>query len=128
MGVFTVEIEIGDPDGQRFERLEAVVDTGATYTVVPAARLRRLGVVPSVSSPFELADGTMRDFDIGQTQVRVDGQEVTTLVVFGEDQAEPLLGAYTLGGLRLASDPVRRRLFSVPGRLAYASPIRSKPV
>ena len=27
-GVFKVEVEIGDPDGQRFERLEALVDIG----------------------------------------------------------------------------------------------------
>ena len=117
MDVFQVSIEIGDPRGERYERVDAVVDTGATYTLAPASRLRSLGVDPHAIAPFELADGSIREFDIGQTLVRVDGQEVTTLVVFGDEGVEPLLGAYTLEGLRLAADQVRRRLVSVPGRL-----------
>ena len=32
MGVFRVPVEIGDLDGTRFERIEALVDTGASYT------------------------------------------------------------------------------------------------
>ena len=117
MGVFHVPIEIGDPQGQSYERIDALVDTGATYTLAPASTLRGLGVEPHLSAPFELADGTLRDFDIGQTRVRVNGQEVDTLVVFGDEDTTPLLGAYTLEGLRLAADPVRQRLISVPGRL-----------
>ena len=69
MGVFSVAIEIGDPGGERYESIDAVVDTGATYTVVPASRLRRLRVTPRPTSPFELADGSLRDFAIGETRV-----------------------------------------------------------
>lgn len=38
-------------------------------------------------------------------------------MVFGEALAQPLLGAYALEGLRLAPDPVGRRLVPVPGLL-----------
>lgn len=37
--------------------------------------------------------------------------------VFGDPDTPPLLGAYTLEGLRLAADPVDRRLIPVPGLL-----------
>jgi hypothetical protein len=40
-----------------------------------------------------------------------------TLVVFGDLDAPVLLGAYTLESLRLAADPVSRRLIPVPGLL-----------
>ena len=46
MGVFSVPIEIGDPWRNRFERLDALVDTGATFTLVPASLLDELGVEP----------------------------------------------------------------------------------
>jgi len=52
MGTFSATIELGDPLGQRFESLDAVVDTGSTYTVVPASLLVRLGVVPYVRDTF----------------------------------------------------------------------------
>lgn len=35
---------------------------------------------------------------------------MTTLVVFGEDNAPVLLGAHTLEGLSLAVDPVAQRM------------------
>ena len=42
--------------------------------------------------------------------VTTDGERVTTLVIFGEDDSPALLGAYTLEGLALAVDPVEQRL------------------
>lgn len=120
MGTFRVTIEIGDPVGERYERVEALVDTGATYTVVPAFTLRRLGVVPHVRDAFLLADGRRVEREIGHTWVRVDGRAVITLVVFGEPDDPAALGAHTLEGLRLAPDPVAKRLVPVPGLLLAA--------
>jgi len=52
----------------------------------------------------------------------VDGRVELTLVVFGDPDSPALLGAYTLEGVRLAADPVGRRLVPVPGLLlAYRS-------
>ena len=96
MGTFKVEIDIGDPHGEHFESADALVDTGASYTLVPASMLRRLGVVAMETRPFKLADESQRSFDIGETRVRIDGRMATTIVVFGEIESETLLGAHAL--------------------------------
>ncbi|MCY4110168.1 MAG: hypothetical protein OXG11_14235 [Chloroflexi bacterium] len=43
MGTFSIELQVGDPLGSRFETVEAIVDLGATYTVLPACLLERWG-------------------------------------------------------------------------------------
>ncbi len=116
MGVFNVPIEIGDPAGKRFERLDAIVDTGATFTMVPAGILRNLGVETEEGGEFELADGSRQHFQIGETRLRLNGSEVSTTVVFGEEDMTPLLGAYTLERMRLAVDPAGKRLVQAPWR------------
>ena len=52
MGTFTVEIAIGDVDGENYEEMDALVDAGATTTVVPGSTLRRLGIAPSQARDF----------------------------------------------------------------------------
>lgn len=116
MGTFSVTLEIGDPQGQRYDTVRALVDTGSSLSVAPASLLQRLGVAVVGREPFRLADKRRVRMEIGRTWVRVNGRSEITLVVFGpEDQY--ILGAYTLEGLRLAADPVNRRLISVPGLL-----------
>jgi len=117
MGTFRVSVEIGDPEGQKFEPVEALVDTGASHTVLPASVLRRLGVVPDERAAFRLADSRTVEYEVGQTWIRIDGRRRMTVVVFGDEGIEPLLGAVTLEEFRLAADPVQRRLVSVPGLL-----------
>jgi clan AA aspartic protease len=117
MGTFQVEIEIGDPQGERFEALPVLVDTGSTYTVLPRRLLERLGVRPHDRDKFRLADGRVVEEEIGRTWVRIEGREELTLVVFAGNGASSLLGAYTLEGLRLAVDPVGKRLVRVEGLL-----------
>lgn len=89
-----------------------MVDTGASYTIVPARLLRDMGVEPFDKIRLVLADGRPVEMDLGQATATIDGRSIPTLVVFGEDNARPLLGAYTLEGLRLAVDPVNQRLVS----------------
>ncbi len=110
MGTFSVRIEVGDPEGKRFEAIDAIVDTGATRTTIPAPVLRALGVEPYRKASFRLADGRLRELGLGRTKVRVDGREELTQVAFGDDGMPCLLGAITLEELDLAVDPVNKRL------------------
>ncbi len=116
MGAFTYPIDIGDPQGQRYERVEALVDTGASYTTLPASLLRRLGVQSMGRRRFRIASGQVMEREVGQTWIRIDSEAHVQLVVFGtEDQA--LLGAFSLEGFGLAVDPLGKRLVQVEGLL-----------
>ena len=118
LGTFSVPIEIGDDRGERFEQLEALVDTGATTTVIPGGTLRRLGIVPTKQETFEYAGGTRVELGMAETNARVEGRETTTWVTFGEEESSALLGAYTrihtgkrilrLGPLRPQAHPCAR--------------------
>jgi clan AA aspartic protease len=110
MGTFEWPVRIAGVGSERSEVIEATVDTGAFYSVIPERLLRDLGVERSAKRRMRLADGRVLDADIGEARITVNGESVTTLVVFGEDDAPSLLGAYTLEGLALAVDPVDQRL------------------
>ena len=110
MGTFTYPIEVISADGSRSETVDATVDTGSTYTCLPANLLGELGIEPRWSIQSELADGSLVEDPIGEARVRVEGIERSTIVVFVGDGAPALLGAYTLEGALLVVDPVRQRL------------------
>jgi predicted aspartyl protease len=111
VGTFRVRIEVGSPERERFEPVDARVDTGATYTVLPRSLLRDLGIAPHRRAQFVLADRRRVERGLGRAWVRVEGREEYSLVVFGDDA---LLGAVTLEEVGLAPDPVSRRLVPVP--------------
>ena len=66
MGTFHVEIEVGDPEGRRYDRVELLVDTGATCTSLPCPLIEALGLVPPARERFVLADGREVERDIGR--------------------------------------------------------------
>src|SRR5580765_7404047 len=92
MDSFRVTLHLAGATGERFQLMEALVDTGATYTWIPRDALEGVGV-------------------------RLDERTQPTLVVCGDSGTEPLLGAFTLEGFGLGVDPVNRRLIPVPGLL-----------
>ena len=113
MGTFSSTLRLADLSGEQTLDLEALVDTGSFYTLVPARLLKDLGVAPTGSANLKLADGRTVTYDLGHAWASVDGESVITLVAFAEDDAMVLLGAYTLEGLSLAADPVTQRLVPV---------------
>ena len=97
-------------EGEGSREIEAIVDTGAAYTTLPGRLLREMGVKPIGKRRFLLADGRRIEMEYGRAWVTVEGESEVTLVVFGEDNAPALLGAYTLEGMAFAVDPVEQRL------------------
>ena len=125
MGTFTWPITISGLDGQKSRTVEATVDTGAFFTMLPGNLLRDLGVEQEDTVELELADRRVVERSIGHARASLQSyasgngdsrtESVITLVIFGDEDAPVLLGAYTLEGLRLAVDPVQQTL--VPAHL-----------
>src|SRR5438093_13130937 len=108
MGHFRVVVEIGNRVGERFVTIEALVDTGATYTWVPRDVLGTLGVVPDEEWPLILADGREVRYPRGWRQITIGGRAQPPIVVFGERGSGPIPGVVSLEGFRLAAARVKR--------------------
>ena len=93
MGTFTVPLQIGDLAGQRFIDVDALVDTGATYTSIPEGILTRLGVEIRESRSFELADDRVVEYPVGYASIRLEDREIIALVVSAPQGTGSLLGA-----------------------------------
>ncbi len=117
MGIFRYPIVIHSLDGTRKHIVEALVDTGSTYTWIPRSVLEELGYQAKLRRKLRLADGRVIEREGAEVVVEIDGARLTTVVIFGDPDTEPLLGAVTLEQFSLAPDPVAQRLVPVEALL-----------
>ena len=110
MGVFNCKISVSNLEGSDLQEIDAPVDTGATYTVLPTHLLHELGISPMRKGPFVMGDGRRGAMDIGHGWITINGTKATTTIIIGSDDASPLLGEVTLEELQLAVEPVAGRL------------------
>ena len=115
MGTFTIPIEIADQERRRWIESDALVDTGASISSFPASTLRELGIPPLFKQNFKFGQGEIRQMDVGQTWIRVEGREVVSLVLFNDEGTTALLGAIALEGIFMGVDPIEKRLIPVEG-------------
>lgn len=98
------------------EKYEAdfLVDTGATDCLAPANKLRDAGILPIGKTTYELADGTPKEYEFGLTIIEFMGDITAGRVIFGPDDAEPILGVTALESVGIAIDPKTQRLKRMP--------------
>jgi predicted aspartyl protease len=94
--------------------LRLLVDSGAVYSIVPTATLKRLGIQPHSSRTFLLADGTEIKRRMGDATFRIGKDFGTATVIFGEKKDAALLGMVSLECLGLILDPRERVLRPLP--------------
>ena len=115
MGVFYSELTLENEAGDHSLEIEAMVDTGASFTIIPSILLHSIGIRPHRSVTMSLADGSPVEYQLGRAWITLRGEKEIALVAFGNDNAQPLLGAHTLETFALAADPYHGRL--VPANL-----------
>ena len=113
MGMFSARIGVSDGNGGTPRYVDATVDTGAVYTLLPANLLRRVGVEPYGHETFEIADGTTVELPVGEARITIGDKGRVSPVVFG-DSERYLLGAITLQTLGLIPDTTNHRLIPAP--------------
>ena len=123
MGQFWVTARLIGATG-RSEPTEVLVDTGATFLVVPQPLADRLGIVPERHLPVLIAGGTETTWPVGEVRVAINGQETTT-PCFIAPNGPALLGAVALESLLLTVDPVAKRLVPTRGYVLSASKQRA---
>jgi len=115
VGITYLEVDIGNPaDISKTLSVEFMVDSGAIYTVAPAAVLDELGIEPITESIFWLANGEKIVHKRGGAYFQYGDKVGIADVVFGEEGDSNLLGATTLESLGLALDPFKRELKPMP--------------
>jgi len=110
MGLTYARIHVSKDAKGSSRTIRALVDTGATYTMLPRRMLESLGASASAKIRVRLADGRPAYRDLGPAYVRYGKYESATWVLFGERGDATVLGALTLEELRLQVDPRSRRL------------------
>ncbi len=106
-------------------RVNFLVDSGATYTVLTERVWRELGLQPIGEMEFILADGTIIRRRVSEALLELPGYgERHTPVVLGESEDENLLGMVTLEIFGLILDPFKRELRPIRALMkrAHATP------
>src|SRR6185312_17427629 len=115
MGMTHVDIvvaNVSEPDAG--EKIRFLVDSGATYSIVPAEVLVRLGFKPLNEQVFKLANGDLISRKKGAAVFRLGTRIGAAHVVFGEAGDSNLLGTVTLAALGLSLDPLKGELNELP--------------
>lgn len=109
MGVTYIEgIVTGANDKKATIRF--LVDSGATYSLLPHKDWKAIGLSPKRSVTFTLADGTTLERKVSECHISLPEGEGHTPVILGEPGDEALLGAVTLEILGLVLNPFNRTL------------------
>lgn len=109
MVITYIQGQVKGPKGKEAD-VRFLVDSGATYSVLPKAVWQQIGLKPKRKMTFTLADGTTIERSISETYVILPQGEAHTPVVLGEDGDQPLLGVVTLEILGLVFNPFDRTL------------------
>ncbi len=109
MGVTYIEgIATGSTGKQATARF--LVDSGATYTLLPYDAWQAIELSPKRSVVFTLADGTTIERQVSECHIAISQGEGHTPVILGEPGDEALLGVVTLEILGLVLNPFKRTL------------------
>lgn len=113
MGLTYVRMRVSKGKGSSGKVVRVLVDTGATYTMLPRKTLDALGIAPEDRVLVRLGDGRLMERDLGPAFVRYGKHAAWTQILFGDSGDASVLGALTLEELRLQVDPRSRRLREV---------------
>jgi len=109
MGITYIQGQVKGPRGKPAV-VKFLIDSGATYTVLPQTVWKAIGLKPKRKMSFTLADGTAVNRAVSEAYLKLAQGEAHTPVILGKDRDQALLGVVTLEILGLVFNPFDRTL------------------
>ncbi len=109
MGITYIEGQVRGPAGKEAQ-VRFLIDSGATYSVLPQTTWQTIGLDAQRRMTFTLADGTTVERSISEAYLSLPQGQAHTPVILGEPNDEALLGVVTLEILGLVFNPFDRTL------------------
>jgi clan AA aspartic protease len=109
MGITYVQGRMKGPSKKQ-KTVKFLIDSGATYSLLPKSIWKAIGLKPKRKMSFTLADGTTVDRAVSETYIVLPQGEAHTPVILGEQDDQALLGVVTLEILGLVFNPFDRTL------------------
>lgn len=108
MGETRVKIRVFGQKGTK--DVEAIVDTGATFSKIPIAIAEEIDLEARYETEVELADGRRINRKLSLAEISLEGRRRPVLVALSSNGEHPLVGYTALENLELKVNPVTRRL------------------
>ncbi|HHT9125623.1 MAG TPA: aspartyl protease family protein [Candidatus Brocadiia bacterium] len=110
MGISYIKGAVKDISQSKERAVEFLIDSGATYTLLPLKVWKDLNLKPKREVKFILADGTKVKRKVSECFIELPQGNGFTPVILGERDDEPVLGVVTLEILGLVFNPFKRTL------------------
>jgi len=110
MGLTHVAVTIRNAGSEDSFTANFLVDTGAIDSLAPASELKRMGITPSGKRKYELANGEIAEYEFAWAEFSFLDDTISSRIIFGPDNAEPILGVLALESVGLVVDPVTHTL------------------
>ena len=109
MGITYVDAQVSGPSAGPTP-VRFLIDSGATYSVLPKSAWEPLALEPKRQMTFTLADGTTVERSVSEAYIILPQGEAHSPVILGQEGDEALLGVVTLEILGLVFNPFNRTL------------------
>lgn len=116
MGLTKIAATVGA--GKTTCEVDFLVDSGATYSLLPEKVWKKLKLKALDELSFCLADGTIIKRKISEVSIEYKGIRRTSVVILGESNDDALFGAITLESMGLVLNPFNRELHPMKMMLA----------
>ena len=110
MGLTHVVVKLRNSDSAEKYEANFLVDTGALLSMAPASELKKLGIKPLGKELYELANGDLQEYEHGEAKLSFMNEVVTTRILFGPEDIEPILGVVALETAGYLVDPSSQKL------------------
>jgi clan AA aspartic protease len=105
MGHIKVEVKIGNIERTKFKKVEGIVDTGATRTIIPVSMAKELELKEIGEAKVKSGAGYL-NLKKAEAVIKLQGKETKQVILISDFIDRVLIGVLTLEDLELEVDPL----------------------
>ena len=114
IGLTRISVKLRSLNSSGIFQSQFLVDTGAIDSMAPASELRKIGINAIGKKAYELASGSIVEYEFGLAQIEFMNETTAGRVIFGPESVELILGVTALESVGMVVDPTSLTLKRPP--------------